>query len=69
MVVAGYLAKLDDETARDLTARIDEAFVAMEVENIATVFGLPDETRRTPDRPDLEVIRQLGRSRSCAEIE
>ena len=45
MVVAGYLAKLDDETARDLTARIDEAFVAMEVENIATVFGLPDETR------------------------
>ena len=23
----------------------------------------------TPDRPDLEVIRQLGGSRSCVEIE
>ena len=46
VVVAGYLSRLDDETARDLTTRINAAFDAMEVENLAAVSILADRENR-----------------------
>ena len=46
ILAAGYLERLDDDFARHLVDKINEAFRAMEVENIAAASVLADRENR-----------------------